>query len=132
LGLLELFLHDPNSRVRLKAGSILLEYADAGLKLHPQPSAKERAYDEITEYIEDAARKHRESMGRESEQALIVEPTEEEAEPLVEMAAEDPPPAKSDAEILVELRRAPQMEQEAPKPPTPKIRVLVQSYNSFA
>jgi hypothetical protein len=79
--------------VRLKAGSILLEYADAGLKLHPEPSEKERAFDEITQYIEDAARKKREAeaMGREPEQALIVEPAEEEAEPLVEVAARDEP-----------------------------------------
>ena len=39
-GLMEIFLYDPNSRVRLRAGSILLEYADAGLKLHPEPSEK--------------------------------------------------------------------------------------------
>jgi len=31
-GLMEMFLYDANSRVRLKAGSILLAYADAGLK----------------------------------------------------------------------------------------------------
>jgi hypothetical protein len=59
-GLMEMFLYDANSRVRLKAGSILLEYADAGLKLHPEPSEKERAFDEITEYI--AARKHEDAM----------------------------------------------------------------------
>jgi hypothetical protein len=44
-GFIELFLRDPDSRVRLKAGSILLAYADAGLKLHPEPSVKERVYD---------------------------------------------------------------------------------------
>src|SRR6516164_6195193 len=44
-GMTEIFLRDPDSRVRLKAGSILSAYADAGLKLHPEPSAKERVYD---------------------------------------------------------------------------------------
>ena len=123
-GLMEMFLYDANSRVRLKAGSILLAYADAGLKLHPEPSEKERAFDEITRYIEDAARKRREAMGREPEQELIVEPAEEEAEPLVEVAAEDPPPAKSGAELLEELRRAPPMEVEVPKPPAPQVRYI--------
>jgi hypothetical protein len=69
-GLMEMFLYDANFRVRLKAGSTLLEYADAGLKLHPEPTAKERAYDQLTQYIEDSARKHRGAMGREPEQAL--------------------------------------------------------------
>jgi hypothetical protein len=95
-GLMEMFLYDANSRVRLKAGSMLLAYADAGLKLHPEPSAKERAFDEITEYI---ARKHEEAMGREPEQALIMEPAEEETEPLVEVAAEDEPACR-EAEAL--------------------------------
>ena len=44
-GLMEIFLYDANSRVRLTAGWFLLEYADAGLKLHLEPSEKERAYD---------------------------------------------------------------------------------------
>jgi hypothetical protein len=91
-----MFLHDPDSRVRLKAGSILLAYADAGLKLHPQASAQERAVDSqeraaiidelemiyaqagIPRPVEDAAREHREAMGKDPEQALIAE---EEAEP---------------------------------------------------
>jgi hypothetical protein len=90
-GLMEIFLHDADSRVRLKAGSLLLAFADAGLKLHPEPSEKERAFDEITQHIEDAARNQRETMERESEQALMVEPAEEEAEPLVEVAVEDEP-----------------------------------------
>jgi hypothetical protein len=34
-GLTEIFLQGPDPRLRLKAGSILLAYADAGLKLHP-------------------------------------------------------------------------------------------------
>jgi len=99
---------------------MLLAYADAGLKLHPQPSAKERAFDEITKYI--AARKHEEAMRREPEQALIVEPAEEETKPLVEVAAEDPPPAKSVAEFLEEVRRAPPVEAEVPRPPAPEPR----------
>ena len=90
-GLTEIFLYDADSRARLKAGSILLAYADAGLKLHPEPSAKERAYDQLTQYIEDSARKYEEAMGREPEQALIVEPGEEEAEPLVEVETEADP-----------------------------------------
>jgi hypothetical protein len=123
-GLTEMFLYDANSRVRLKAGSMLLAYADAGLKLHPEPSAKERAYDEITKYVEDAARKHREALEREPEQALIVEAAEEEAEPLVEVATKDAPPAKSAAEFLEEIRREPPMEAEAPKPPAPQVRYI--------
>jgi hypothetical protein len=91
-GLTEIFLHDPDPRVRLETGSILLNYADAGLKSHPEPSTKERAFDEITRYVEDAARKHREALGREPEQALIAELAEEEAAPLVEVAVEGGPP----------------------------------------
>ena len=36
-GLMEIFLYDANSRVRLKAGSILLEYADAGRNFTRSP-----------------------------------------------------------------------------------------------
>jgi hypothetical protein len=121
-GLMEMFLYDANSRVRLKAGSMLLAYAGAGLKLHPEPSAKERAFDEITQYI--AARKHEEAMGREPEQALMGEPAEEETELLVGVATEDAPPAKSGAEILEELRQVPPMEAEAPKPLAPQVRYI--------
>jgi hypothetical protein len=117
-GLMEMFLYDANSRVRLKAGSMLLAYADAGLKLHPQPSEKERAFDEMTQYIEDAARTHREALAKEPEQELIVEPAEEEAEPAGEV--EDAPPRKSVAEFLEEIRQAPPMEAEVPPAPEPR------------
>ena len=104
-GMTEIFLYDPDSRVRLRAGALLLGYADAGLKLHPEPSVKERAYDSperatvieelraiyaragLTRHVEDAARKRREAAGREPEQTLIVKPAEEEAGSLVEVAA---------------------------------------------
>ena len=41
--------------------------------------------------MEDAARKHREALGSDPEHALLVEPAEEEAEPLVEVAVEAEP-----------------------------------------
>jgi hypothetical protein len=119
-GLTEIFLQEPDPRLRMKAGSILLAYADAGLKLHPEPSAKERAYDEITEYI--AAGKYEEAIGREQE--LIVEPAEEETEPLVVVAAEEAPPPNRGAELLREIRQAPPMEAEVPKPPAPQVRYI--------
>jgi hypothetical protein len=37
------------------------------------------------------------------------------------VAAEDPPLAKSGAEILEEIRRVPPMEVEVPKPPAPQV-----------
>jgi hypothetical protein len=67
--------------------------------------------------LEEEARKLRAEDVRKLEEILAARDREA-------AAAEGAPPAKSGAEILVELRRAPQMEQEAPKPPAPKIRYV--------
>jgi hypothetical protein len=50
-GLTEIFLQESDPRLRAKVGSVLLAYADAGLKLHPVPSTKEREYDELIALI---------------------------------------------------------------------------------
>jgi hypothetical protein len=52
----------------------------------------------------------------------MAEPAEEEAEPAGEV--EDAPPATSVAEFLEELRQAPRMEAEVPKPPAPQVRYI--------
>jgi hypothetical protein len=91
-GMTEMFLYDPDSRVRLKAGALLLAYAAEGLKLRPQPSAEDRAVAQeraiitaelrkiyaragLTWHGEDAAPEHPEVIAREQE--LMVEPAEE-------------------------------------------------------
>jgi hypothetical protein len=70
-GLMEAFLREPDPKVRLKAGTILLAYADAGLKLHPEPSTKERAYDELTQFLGNIVREHR--TATDHQEPLIVE-----------------------------------------------------------
>jgi len=86
-GLTEMFIHEPDPRIRAKAGSILLAYADAGLKLHPVPSEKERKYDELVEILRNTF------VGR--------EPALHELEPpLVEETPPDPPLKTSSSETL--------------------------------
>jgi hypothetical protein len=129
-GMTEIFLYDPDARVRLKAGALLLAYAAEGLKLRPQSSAEDRAVDSqeraiitaelrtiyaragLTWHGEDAAPEHPEVIAREQE--LMVEPAEEEAEPLVEAAeiesalhedeAPEPEPAMAEGSFIAEHR----------------------------
>jgi hypothetical protein len=54
-GLTEIFLQESDPRLRAKVGSVLLAYADAGLKLHPVPTDKERRYDELIRVLEELA-----------------------------------------------------------------------------
>ena len=70
-GLTEIFLQESDPRLRAKVGSVLLAYADAGLKLNPGPTEKERKYDELTQFLGEVACKQQGAVGR--EQKLIVE-----------------------------------------------------------
>ena len=80
-GLTEMFISEPDPRVRAKVGSILLAYADEGLKLRPVPTEKERKYDELANFIRNMGQSQKGSAGRE-EQPLIVEPVQtDDAEP---------------------------------------------------
>jgi hypothetical protein len=54
-GLTEIFLQEPDPRLRAKVGSVLLAYAGAGLKLRPVPTEKERKYDELMQLLEELA-----------------------------------------------------------------------------
>jgi hypothetical protein len=70
-GLTETFLQEADPRLRVKVGSILLAYADAGLKLHPVPTEKERKYDELTRLLADVVHKQQLAGGREQEQPIV-------------------------------------------------------------
>jgi hypothetical protein len=86
-GLTEMFIHEPDPRVRAKVGSILLAYADEGLKLHPVPTEKERKYDELAEILRNTLGSQR--TARREDKHLIVEPvqtdevTEADVEPAI-------------------------------------------------
>ena len=70
-GLTEIFLQEPDPRLRAKVGSVLLAYADAGLKLHPVPSEKERKFDELSQFVSEVVRRHQEAVGRGPQQPTI-------------------------------------------------------------
>ena len=78
-GLTEMFISEPDPRVRAKVGSILLAYADEGLKLHPVPTEKERKYDELANFLRNMVRPREGPAGREEEH-LIVEPVQTDEE----------------------------------------------------
>jgi hypothetical protein len=54
-GLTEIFLQEADPRLRAKVGSVLLAYADAGLKLRPVPTEKEKKYDELMQLLDELA-----------------------------------------------------------------------------
>jgi hypothetical protein len=84
-GLTEIFIHEPDPRVRMKVGSILLSYADAGLKLHP--TEKERKYDELAQFLRNAVGER--GVGRKEQEPLVVDGEPPGAEPN-DSAAETP------------------------------------------
>ena len=81
-GLTEMFIREPDPRVRAKVGSILLAYADEGLKLHPVPTEKERKYDELANFLRNMGRSQEGSAGREEEHLIVeaVQTDDEDAE----------------------------------------------------
>jgi hypothetical protein len=70
-GLTETFLQEADPRLRVKVGSILLAYADAGLKLHPVPTEKERKYDELTKFLEGVVGEQQAAVSRKQEQLIV-------------------------------------------------------------
>jgi hypothetical protein len=64
-GLTEIFLQEADPRLRAKVGSVLLAYADAGLKLHPVPTDKERRYDELIRMLDELAPEPQGMLSRE-------------------------------------------------------------------
>jgi hypothetical protein len=77
-GLTEIFLQEPDPRLRAKVGSILLAYADAGLKLHPVPTDKERRYDELIRMLDEFA-PERQGVVAPAPEPLKVEPEQADA-----------------------------------------------------
>ena len=107
-GLTEIFLQESDPRLRAKVGSVLLAYADAGLKLHPVPTMKEREYDELMALITVEAEKDRIACPPEPSKATS------HHQMLGAPAAEDVAPAKSATEILAELRQEARVKQQVP------------------
>jgi hypothetical protein len=69
-GLTEMFLQESDPRLRLRAASILLGYADAGLKLHPVPTEKERQYDELLQLLGEVVCKQRGAVSQQPGQSI--------------------------------------------------------------
>jgi hypothetical protein len=70
-GLTEIFLQESDPRLRAKVGSVLLAYADAGLKLHPVPTEKERKYDEFNRLLAEVASERQGVLSREQEPPIV-------------------------------------------------------------
>jgi hypothetical protein len=70
-GLTEIFLQESDPRLRAKVGSVLLAYADAGLKLHPVPTEKERKYDELNRLLVEVAAERQGVLSREQEPPIV-------------------------------------------------------------
>jgi hypothetical protein len=117
-GLTEIFLQESDPRLRAKVGSVLLAYADAGLKLHPVPSTKEREYEELMALITVEAEKDRSVCPPEASK------TTAHHEILGALAVQDEAPAKSAAEILAELRQEAHVKQQVLKPPAAETRYV--------
>jgi hypothetical protein len=97
-GLMEIFLSEPDTRLRIKAGSMLLAYADAGLRLHPVPTEKERKYDELTQFLDQTLGKPRGVIRQEQEPPPVVELAQAETPlPKAEADNEQADPGNSEA-----------------------------------
>jgi hypothetical protein len=82
-GLTEIFLQNPDPRLRAKVGSILLAYADAGLKLQPAPPVKTTNEDELNQLVDEILRVQRRTAGQGQEPlTLEMEQTEAPVEPV--------------------------------------------------
>ena len=97
-GLTEIFLQEPDPRLRAKVGSVLLAYADAGLKLHPVPSEKERKFDELSQFVSEVVRRHQEAVGRGPQQPTIETPQTEA--PFLEVESDTEAPGQGDSELF--------------------------------
>jgi hypothetical protein len=116
-GLMEAFLQEPDPKVRLKAGSILLAYADAGLKLHPVQSEKERRFDELTQFLRHVTHEHR--AATEGQEQLMVETEQPATLPLPRAFAGEAPGA-ADREILEPSTPGAPIDAQAPVEPDSK------------
>jgi hypothetical protein len=96
-GLTEIFLQESDPRLRAKVGSVLLAYADAGLKLHAVPTEKERKYDELTQFLEGVVNIQRDAASQEP--AMTLETVRTKA-PLVEVEPDDEPSNEGNPETL--------------------------------
>jgi hypothetical protein len=63
-GLTEIFLQNPDPRLRAKVGSLLLGYADAGLKFQPAPPVKTTNEDELDQLVDEILRIQRRAAGQ--------------------------------------------------------------------
>jgi hypothetical protein len=70
-GLTEILIQEPDPRLRVKAGSILLDYANTGLRLHPEPTDKERKYDEIIHLLDELMQERQLTASREQEPLAV-------------------------------------------------------------
>jgi hypothetical protein len=96
-GLMEMFLQEPDPRLRAKVGAILLAYANAGLKLHPVPTEKERKYEEIAQILGDVVRAGPRVINREQEQ--LIGETEQSDAMLLEVESENEAPGGIDLDM---------------------------------
>jgi hypothetical protein len=94
-GLTEIFLQEQDPRLRAKVGSVLLAYADAGLKLHPVPSEKERKYDELSQLVSEVVGRHQATVSPGTQQP-IAETTQTEA-PFLELETDSDASSSGDA-----------------------------------
>jgi hypothetical protein len=120
-----------DSRVRLRAAQWLCAEAERrkALEAEKRESSEAARTPNSQEVLSQLEALYRKALPA---QELLVEEVSDEtaenlpqlAEPLVEVAAEDAPPARSVAAFLEEIRQAPRVEAEVPKSTAPQMRYI--------